>query len=189
MYLYRWKIQVLLKALKIIKTLHNRLCCVVITIRCYLHYKNKSLEICMAECQLPANWRAYIVYVSTVSIFWIHKYFLIQRFLFNLTPTLYWFYCLTIFHTCLGKQKCTTGYMGGGGGYSLGSCHQLPTMEVWVQSQASPCRICVTQRGSRTGLSRSTAVFSCPYDSTSSLHSFSHESLEAQQLTALKIGV
>jgi len=68
----------------------------------------------MAECQLPANWKAYILYVSTVYIFWIHKYFLIQRFPFNLRLTLYWFYCLTLFHTSLRKQKGTTGYVGVG---------------------------------------------------------------------------
>jgi len=58
---------------------------------------------------------------------------------------------------------------GGGRGYSPSGYHQLLTMKVWVQSQASPCRICVAQSGSGTGLSPNTAVSSCPYDSINSV--------------------
>jgi hypothetical protein len=54
-----------------------------------------------------------------------------------------------------------------------GPCHVsggwLPTltMEVWVQTQTTPCGICGGQSGAGTGFSLSTVVLPCQYHSTS----------------------
>jgi len=49
--------------------------------------------------------------------------------------------------------------------------HWLLNREAWVQSQASPCRICDWQSGNGARFTPSTSIFPCEYHSTKSLYS------------------